>query len=801
MNNIGDHFKIDSNNKITNMKNVFIGNKYRISVLTDKLIRLEYSETGKFFDNLTERVVNRNFKKVDFITKEDENYLEIKTKCFKLEYQKNKPFLGSKAYPSSNLRITVLKNEKRWYYGSEEVKNYGGSIYDISDLDNIKFEKGLYSEDGFASIDESNSLIFNEDGVLVPKEIKTTDIYVFSYANDFKGCLEDYFELTGKPELIPRYALGIWWSKNKEYSYDNIKNLLNKFKSKEIPLSVFLFDKPWFTKFTDSNKKILDFGYTINRSLIPDTKLIKTLFENYNIKLGLNIDPSKGLSKYEESYDKISQYLNTTDEVIPMNLMSTVWLETYFKVLIHSFENIGVDFIWNDYFPAKDKINDLFLLNHYQYKDINRLNTRRSFVLSRNTNIAPHRYPIVYSGRTIVSFDTLKLLPQININGANMGISFISHDVGGFHKGMENQELYLRYIQLSTFSPIFRFSSESGKYYKKEPWKNEFKTLTIAKQYIDYRYKLIPYIYSETNKYRNNCNTLVKPMYYDIPNMYYDDIVKNQYYFGTELLVCPIISKKDLTMKRVVQRLYLPEGVWFEFFSAKKYVGGRDYVTFYNDEEYPVFAKSGSIIIQNNDNEFASIKNPKSLEILVFPGTNNSYDFYEDDGVSNKYKDGQYIITNFNYTYDEGRYNFVIKPKEGIVGLIPDKRNYKIRFKNVRLPDEINIYNNNELLNATTYVEDADYVIELHNISTNNQISISCIGNNMMVDNLMIINDEIDQIISDLPLNTVDKENINKIMFSDLAINKKRIKIKQLKIEKLYIKLFIKLLEYVSVNL
>lgn len=102
-------------------------------------------------------------------------------------------------------------------------------------------------------------------------------------------------------------------------------------------------------------------------------------------------------------------------------------------------------------------------------------------LLSRNPIIASHRYGILYSGRTKVSFDTLKTIPYINTSAANIGVSWWSHDVGGFMGGMEDGELYLRWIQLGCFSPIFRISVNEGRYYKREPWRWDVKTFQIVK--------------------------------------------------------------------------------------------------------------------------------------------------------------------------------------------------------------------------------------------------------------------------------------------------------------------------------
>ena len=184
--------------------------------------------------------------------------------------------------------------------------------------------------------------------------------------------------------------------------------------------------------------------------------------------------------------------------------------------------------------------------------------------------LAPHKYPVLYSGETIVSWETLKYLPFYNALGSNKGISWWSHDVGGFKDGIEDNELYLRYIQFSTFSPIFRFSAKRGVYYKREPWKWNSLRLSVIKEYMQLRNKLIPYIYTESYNYYKKCIPLVQPLYYKYPSIYDEPLYKNQYFFGSEMFICPITKKKNPVIGRVVQRIFVPEGLWFDFKTGKK---------------------------------------------------------------------------------------------------------------------------------------------------------------------------------------------------------------------------------------
>ena len=144
---------------------IILGKKYRITVLSDILVRLEYSSNGAFEDRPTERVSFRRFPVPRYTKQEDSNYLIISTKYFKLQYQKEMPFLGSKVSPDQYLKITLNNSDKFWYYGNPEIRNYKGTTYSLDDvLGDVTYDKGLYGSDGFVSIDDSKSLIINKDG-------------------------------------------------------------------------------------------------------------------------------------------------------------------------------------------------------------------------------------------------------------------------------------------------------------------------------------------------------------------------------------------------------------------------------------------------------------------------------------------------------------------------------------------------------------------------------------------------------------------------------------------------------------
>ena len=181
---LGEQFKLKINSN-TNPKNIFKGQKYRISILSESLIRFEYSDTGEFEDLPTEFAWNRDFPETKFSVKQDSRYLEIVTSYFKITYVKEKPFKASGFSPASNLKVDVLNSNNAWYYGHPEVRNFGAPAKDLESSDGkIKFSKSLYSLDGFASFDDSNSKVIEQDGTMRERKNKEIDVYLFVYLKD-----------------------------------------------------------------------------------------------------------------------------------------------------------------------------------------------------------------------------------------------------------------------------------------------------------------------------------------------------------------------------------------------------------------------------------------------------------------------------------------------------------------------------------------------------------------------------------------------------------------------------------------
>ena len=799
MYDLGPQFKIDLSKSKTPSSYVYRGKTYRISILSDSLIRFEYSDTGSFNDYPTFFAANRSFGKPRVSVEEDENMLIIRNEKFVIEYKKEKNYVGSKLVPEGNLKVTIPSTEKMWYFNHPEARNLKGSAFSLDDMDSpVSLSKGLFSLDGFTSFDDSRTPILDQNGNIIAPNYKNIDTYLFVYNTDFGIGLRDYFNLTGLPPLIPRYALGVWWSKNEKYNEEDLLKLVHSFKKNEIPFSVLLLGE-----YARIKNKYSNTSFSFNKEIFPNPLGLSGFLHANRIYLGTNIK-TEGLVSVEEpthaNFTKI--YQKDADKNIPINVYNSNFMDAFLKTMINPYLASGVDFLWlDDKMPENNLRN--FVMTYFLYNNYHITEEKRGLLLSRNFGLVPHKYSVLYSGHTNINWKTLRFLPFFNATASNIGISWWSHDIGGFKGGIEDSELYMRYVQLGVYSPILRLSSDAGKYYKREPWAWDAKTLKIVHDYLNVRHKLIPYLYSEARKYSTLGSPLIQPLYYKYPETYDEPLYKNEYYFGSELFVSPIVTPKDSIMNRVVHRIFLPNGIWYDFKTGKKFPGGRRYVTFYKDEDYPVFAKTGAIVpmaVLDKDH-INDTSSPKTLEIHIFPGRSNTYKLYEDDGISSKYKKGEYLTTEINYYYKENDFSVSLEAKDGNKSVVPEKRNYIIKFRNTKYTDNVQVFANEMNIKFESYIDDNDFIVEFNDVDPGAKVFIYCKGNDIEIDAARAINDDLESIITDLSITTALKVELDKILFSDLPIKDKRIAIRKLRrkgLSTIFVKMFLKLLEYVA---
>lgn len=672
-------------------ESMIVGEHYRFTILTSRLIRMEYAEDGIFEDRPSQTVWFRKQPVPLFQIQKSGTHVRIETDHVILTYN------FSKKFSRGALRIEMKDSHKVWKYGMKDRGNLEGTARTLDGTNGFSFiQKGLMSKNGFTVLDDSTTLVFNKYYWLEPRnetKVKKIDIYFFGYGSDYLGCLRDYYKITGKTPMIPRFVLGNWWSRYWEYSESELKILVDTFSTYKIPLSVCIIDMDWHLVKIEKKYGNGWTGYTWNPELFPDPSgLLKWLHER-QLKVALNLHPALGIRAHESCYSAVADFMGVNkalEEPVPFDIADPKFVSAYFDLVHHPLEAQGIDFWWMDWQQGSQtklkSLDPLWMLNHLHYYDLGRDQTTRSFIFSRWGKWASHRYPIGFSGDTWISWRSLAYQPYFTATASNIGFGWWSHDIGGHMAGKENEELYTRWVQWGVFSPIMRLHSTKNQFIKREPWKYDQNTLTNVGNIMRFRHRLIPYIYSMAYQNYAADTPLMRPIYYYAPLSPEKYKRKNEYWYGSEFLVHPITKKRQKTTKRILHSTYLPieHSLYFNYFTRESYQGGKTITRVYDVADIPVFVKAGAIIPLDDGDLSNGTGNPSQLKVDIFPGNSNKFDLYEDDGKSEKYKQGDNYITQMTWEWQKNAVFRIEQPVQK-PAFIPSDRQILLHFHAIHL--------------------------------------------------------------------------------------------------------------------
>ncbi len=580
-------------------------------------------------------------------------------------------------------------------------------------------------------------------------------------------------------------------SRYKAYTQDEYISLMVKFHNKGIPISVATIDMDWhwvkvvekFGKDAQDKKEgrgVLELfynitnpgwtGYSWNTDLFPDPKAFLQWLKDHNLKITLNLHPASGCKFYEDAYKDFCSFMGIdpdSKQQIRFDIADKKFMEGYFRFLHHPLEKDGVDFWWIDWQQGTKSrvpgLDPLWALNHYHFIDSARGN-KRPLILSRFSGAGSHRYPLGFSGDTAQTWATLAFQPYFTATASNIGYTWWSHDIGGHHFGERDDELYLRWVQFGVFSPIMRLHSTSNEFMGKEPWKYRADVEFFASQSLRFRHRLIPYIYTMNRRCAENGTPLIRPMYYAYPTDERAYNVPNEYFFGSELIACPITEKTDPQNGLAGVKVFIPEGRYTDIFSGRIYNGNREASLYRDEGSIPVLAKEGAIIpLSINDSE-NDVSNPAELELLVYRG-NGSFTLYEDDGETMAYKNGAFCETEFSVSEREKQVVFRIGAVSGDCSVIPESRNYLISMRDLTAAETVEAFVNGEPFPADIVCKQGYVQILVSGITAAQTVEIRC--SNVTV----LHNDSIKElktnIISRLQGSNHGKNRFNRLLETD----------------------------------
>ncbi len=689
-----EYLKFKTDMALAYDSHVVVCGDIRFTVITESLIRIERSP---FTDAATQMVINRQFSLPAFEKTESDGKLIIKTSHLELCYT-----LGEELSSDSLVIKSLVKPSFVWSFGDKPLQNLGGTVETLDQINGAcPINDGICSIDGYAVIDDSKTATFTCEGWFEKRDENALDIYFFGYGHDYIGCVKDYYCLTGAPKLMPKFVFGNWWSRYHMYTDTEYLGLMKKFKDKDVPLSVGIVDMDWHITDGDGREYWTTgwTGYTWNEKFFPDYKKFIGELHGMGLKTALNLHPALGVRHHERQYEKMCELLGVdpkTKAPVSFDCLNPDFLKAYFEVLHFPYEDDGIDFWWLDWQQGTDYswihknggeiselegIHPLWMLNHMHYLASER-NNKRGFIFSRFAGYGSQRYPLGFSGDTVSTWDSLDFQPYFTATASNVGYSWWSHDIGGHMGGHRDDEMTTRWIQLGVFSPILRLHSTQSIFASREPWCYNKRAEVVMSDFMRLRHKLFPYIYTMCQRNASELVPLIQPMYHIYPEEKPAYSHKNEYFFGSELLAAPITSPADKVSDMGTTDVWLPDGVWTDFFTGYVYKGGRELSVYRPLEKMPLFIKAGGIVVMQphtaHDN---SLGKSDTLEIVIAPGADGSFTLYEDDGESLGYLDGHFAKTKFTLDWSDNKATFTVHPTEGDLSVVPKKREYKLVFR------------------------------------------------------------------------------------------------------------------------
>jgi len=658
-----------------NESQIFTGFGVRITLLSSKLIRVEQSDLTTDLASFT--VFNRRFDESEMKVTKINGEILVETY--------DRIFLIKQFKPYS----VVFKDTGKTEIFSRQ-KNLKGTRRTLDGtFGAVKLDDGLITDGGAFLLDDSDSVLINETGHFVKREKNSTDYYAFAYGKDYRETIRAFYKISSCVPLIPRFALGVWWSRYHAYTQQEYLTLMDRFISENVPITVATVDMDWHWVKGIEEKFGVKYrgwtGYSWNTELFPDYRQFLKELKARNLHITLNLHPADGVHCFEDMYEEMAKAVGVdpeTKEKVDFKCSSDEHWNAYFDILHKPYEKEGVDFWWIDWQQGKksdvEGLDPLNALNHYHFLD-NAEDGRMPLILSRYAGLGSHRYPLGFSGDTAINYKVFDFQPYFTITAANAAYSWWSHDIGGHHFGYRDDELYLRWLQFGVLSPIMRLHSTAIELLGKEPWKYRADVCENAEKWLRFRHELIPYIFTMDYRTHVSGEALCEPMYYSYPENENAYKCKNEYMFGTELLVCPITNKQHSSINMGSVEAWIPKGRWVDIFTSQAYEGERNITLFRDLNTIPVLAKEGAIIPLSKDGG-NSVENPKNLEIWAFSG-NGEFTLYEDNSKVDY--ENHNAKTKFEMKYENGSVSFAVNAAEGDLSVLPEKRNYVVIFKDL----------------------------------------------------------------------------------------------------------------------
>ena len=502
--------------------------------------------------------------------------------------------------------------------------------------------------------------------------------------------ISSYRNVTGQVPMLPDWALGYIHCRERFHSQDELLETARRFRAEQIPLDLIVQDWQYWGKY-GWNAMQFDEQY------YPDpAKMVKDLHQ-MDMKLMLSvwskIDPNSTIGK--QAQEKKYYIPGTTWIDFFDDEASAFYWKNFSDRLLKPYR---IDAWWQDATePENDDLEGRRIMKGTQpgerFRNVYPLKVsekvydglrkddpeRRNMIFTRSAFSGIQRYgSVMWSGDVGNDWKTLRYQISSGLNFVATGIPWWTYDAGGFfrpgdqHTNADYIERMIRWIQAGTFLPLMRVH---GYMSDTEPWRYGKDAQRIITDYIRLRYRLLPYIYSETAKVSMEGSTLMRPLVFDFPTDVTALEQLNEYMFGTSLLVNPVTDKGVNSWKT-----YLPEYApgWYDFWTGEKYTGKQWINVPVDIEKTPVFVKAGTILPMGEVKQYVAEKKDAPITFTVYPGADASFRLYEDEGNNYNYESGAYSIIDFNW--DNNKKRLTIGNREGAFDGMVNERQFVIKL-------------------------------------------------------------------------------------------------------------------------
>jgi len=512
--------------------------------------------------------------------------------------------------------------------------------------------------------------------------------YYFIYGPEMDQIVHQYRSLTGHTPMLPKWSYGLFQSKDRYVSLDQIKQIAGRYRQEHIPLDGMVQDWFWWKtegdpEFNSNYHDVAADLDTLHQAHIHAMISVWGLFDphsqNYGIMTSNHFDVANA-HIYDATNPAARDFYwnNLSSKLFSMG-WDAFWLdsaepEEYWPhfgdaILRNKMLSIGNGAEYTNVFPF---LHTLGVQEHWRAAS----DRKRVFLLARSAFLGQQRVgAAVWSGDVYSTWWGLTHQIAAGLNFAVSGYPYWTTDIGGYWPAFNGttqepdyQELYARWFEFGAFCPIFR---THGHRPENEIW--SYPTVEpILIQYDRLRYRLMPYIYSLAWKVSSNDYSIQRPLVMDWRTDVRTWNLGDQFMFGPDILVAPV-HEPGVTFRNV----YLPRAAsWYDFWTGDAVAGDRDIQAPAPLDRMPLYIPAGSILPMGPEIEYATQDPGGPIELRIYRGADGSFELYEDSGDSYDYEKGMHTIIALHWNDQTGE--LTIGNREGAFPEMAATRQFRI---------------------------------------------------------------------------------------------------------------------------